>query len=325
MVKSLRALLTEILDYAGLFPPASLSLDEALKKFAAYRQIDQSWMLSHFVCPASILPGVDAYGAVLFADSTRMWRFSVVCQGGDDLQSFLETLQQDLRGITSFAEQHAKTATVDRLEIKVPSAVLQAGQEPLSELIERSAEMIASTTPGITPFYEISAIEDGAEEVYAALEALKKFNDRWSGERYRAAGAKIRTGGAEPRMIPSTKQVAFFISACHKLRLAFKATAGLHHPFSRHDDKLNCQLHGFLSVFVAAVLVDVLGIDLQTSLKIIECGKRGEFNFEQEGFTWGKWKASADQITMARNNFAISFGSCSVIEPIEDLQKFKLL
>ena len=42
--------------------------------------------------------------------------------------------------------------------------------------------------------------------------------------------AKIRTGGVTPEAIPSIEQLAAFILACADRQLAFKATAGLHHP-----------------------------------------------------------------------------------------------
>ena len=42
--------------------------------------------------------------------------------------------------------------------------------------------------------------------------------------------AKLRTGGVKPEAIPSVEEVAAFIRACADRRLAFKATAGLHHP-----------------------------------------------------------------------------------------------
>jgi len=35
---SLRALLHDIVDYAGLFPPADLPLDEAMHNYMQYRQ-----------------------------------------------------------------------------------------------------------------------------------------------------------------------------------------------------------------------------------------------------------------------------------------------
>ena len=42
--------------------------------------------------------------------------------------------------------------------------------------------------------------------------------------------AKLRTGGVKPDAIPTVAAVAAFLRACADRGLAFKATAGLHHP-----------------------------------------------------------------------------------------------
>lgn len=55
MNKPLRFLLENLIDYAGLFPPAELPMAEAVKNFAAYRQSEHSWMLGKFIVPASRL------------------------------------------------------------------------------------------------------------------------------------------------------------------------------------------------------------------------------------------------------------------------------
>ena len=46
------ALFTGILDYAGLFPPASLSLSEALRLWAQYLRHPKGWILGRFVLSA---------------------------------------------------------------------------------------------------------------------------------------------------------------------------------------------------------------------------------------------------------------------------------
>ena len=51
MVGSLRSLLAGAIDYAGLFPPASLPLDRAIEEFATHGQTAEAWMLARFVCP----------------------------------------------------------------------------------------------------------------------------------------------------------------------------------------------------------------------------------------------------------------------------------
>ena len=55
---SLRALLTGAIDYAGLFPPATLPLDTALKNHAEYLRSDEAWMLSTFVLPIGKFSGL---------------------------------------------------------------------------------------------------------------------------------------------------------------------------------------------------------------------------------------------------------------------------
>src|SRR6516165_211295 len=53
MLPSVRALLSRIIDYAGMFPPAQLPLEQAIRNYARYRTEPESWMLGRFVCPAA--------------------------------------------------------------------------------------------------------------------------------------------------------------------------------------------------------------------------------------------------------------------------------
>jgi hypothetical protein len=50
-----RALLTRLIDHAPLFPPASLSLPEAVAVDERAQASPHAWMLARFVCPASRL------------------------------------------------------------------------------------------------------------------------------------------------------------------------------------------------------------------------------------------------------------------------------
>ena len=56
MSLSLRALLHGIIDYAGLFPPASLPLDETVLAYSRHRRGPHSWALGRLVVPALRLP-----------------------------------------------------------------------------------------------------------------------------------------------------------------------------------------------------------------------------------------------------------------------------
>jgi len=53
MSEALRELLRGLIDYAGLFPPASLDLPEAVRNYQTYRRGPHAWLLARFVVPAS--------------------------------------------------------------------------------------------------------------------------------------------------------------------------------------------------------------------------------------------------------------------------------
>ena len=55
---ALRALLERLIDYAGTFPPATLTRDEAIAGYRSYRAGEHSWMLARLVVSAADLPHV---------------------------------------------------------------------------------------------------------------------------------------------------------------------------------------------------------------------------------------------------------------------------
>lgn len=57
---ALRALLENLIDYAGLFPPAGLPLESALANYSTYKGGDFSWMLRYFVINSADLERVPA-------------------------------------------------------------------------------------------------------------------------------------------------------------------------------------------------------------------------------------------------------------------------
>lgn len=51
LARSAKALFTGLIDYAGLFPPAALPMDEALRRYDTYRNGEHAWMLGRFIVP----------------------------------------------------------------------------------------------------------------------------------------------------------------------------------------------------------------------------------------------------------------------------------
>lgn len=319
MNAGLQSLMTHLIDYAGMFPPAGLPWEEALENYATYRTGPHSSILSRLICKASVLQDLDLTKHMESAKANGPRHLVAIGRGGDDLISALEVLQRDLKAIAVFNQHWQDTAVVDVLEFKLPASVIQGSKDDIEELVERGAEVVASGTPGLRPFCEVTFDERGPEAVYRTLSVLQSFNTRWASKRYQLMGAKFRTGGLEPAAFPTAKHLAFFIIACVKLELPFKVTAGLHHPLCCQDTAIDTKMHGFLNLFVGAVLVHAKQLDLPALVTLLEADTIDDFEFSENGLSWRGHSASLEQIADARKRVAIAFGSCSFQGPIDDL------
>lgn len=139
------------------------------------------------------------------------------------------------------------------------------------------------------------------------------------------AFAKLRTGGLTPDAIPSSKALADFLTQAAARRIAFKATAGLHHPLRSSRpltyaiDSPCATMHGLVNVFVAAAFA-WLGAEQDMLLDVLNDADAGAFQFLPAELRWRGRSLATSAIESARRDFAHSFGSCSFIEPIADLR-----
>jgi hypothetical protein len=296
MKASLRALLAGVIDYAGLFPPAKLPLEEALANYQRYREGPDAWMLGRFVCPAARLKEIPE-GVTLNCSATG--------RGGDsnELLAWLTALEEDL------ADIEAARAQVEVLEVKLPARLLSPGQG-LPDLLT----MISSNYREAKLAFAFEAPVTERGEFSRLLGALRECEFR---ER---AVFKLRAGGLEAKAFPTCEQVAEALVACHRARLPLKATAGLHHPLPRFDPALQARMHGIINLFVAGVLVHARGIDPATAQAILEEEDASRFRFEDGALYWGDLKATTGEIAEARRDAVLSFGSCSFDEPRDDLR-----
>jgi hypothetical protein len=83
-------------------------------------------------------------------------------------------------------------------------------------------------------------------------------------------------------------------------------------------------MHGFLNVFLGAALL-ACGISKDQLIPILEDTDAAHFRFTDDFAHWRKLFVNTDDLLGTRQHFAISFGSCSFVEPIQDLQKLSLL
>lgn len=291
---TLRALLSELVDYAGLFPPAALPMSEAVAEFAAHLDSADAWALGRFVVPAARLDELAADAARYTRNRAEPWRVSALVG---------EPAEGDLGQIHSFNRRHVGTLVVDTVE----------GRASTPASIERRAR---ATGKELALVIELPIDQDPT----TLLAALRDFGAR----------AKVRTGGVVAEAFPSTAQVARFIARCAQLGVPFKATAGLHHPL-RGEQPLTyaagapcATMFGFLNVFVAAVMARQ-GLDEVGTARVLEERDPSSFEFDSDVLRWRDHPVALDQVREARRSFALSFGSCSFRDPVDDLRRLDLL
>lgn len=289
---ALRGLLEGLVDYAGLYPPAALDMDDAVATYQRHLASPQAFMLGRFIVPAMRLGElVDAMQRVLGAPPPSPWRLSVTAS------------PEDAGLLVPFNAGQAAWAVIDAVEAKAPT-------------IDEAERVLASFPPGFDLFVELPT--DG--DLDAVLPLLKVAGAR----------AKVRTGGLRSALFPSPDDLAAFMTACVRHGVPFKATAGLHHPLrgeyamNGKPDGARATMHGFLNVFVAAALLGE-GASADEARNVLGESSIDAFGFDDEGVRWRGHRISTDRVREARVQCATSFGSCSFDEPCDDLKAGDLL
>ena len=292
---ALRTLLAGLIDYAGTFPPAKLSLEQAARNFVSYALGPNAWMLGKLVVPAAQLGQLrDLLRANSEAENLSC-PVSVLL--GAEPQRDAELVGKAVTGESFWA------ISVDAIEFRPGSPAM-------------IHEMVSALPENIPVFCELPFTENMLEW----LEAIHVAG--WS--------AKMRTGGTTPELFPSSAKVAEFLEQCRQHGVAFKATAGLHHPvrseraLTYEADSACGVMHGFLNVFLGAALLD-RGISKEQLIEILDDTQSASFRFSGPSAYWNKLFLSSNDLSNVRQRFAISFGSCSLEEPISDLQQLGLL
>jgi len=313
------AFLSRLIDYAGLFPPASLELLTALANYRVYRDLPDAWMLGRFIVPATRLAETGTIAGEWFFPEDP-WDFSVLGQGGADWKSFSAGVSADLAEMTTFCKRYGEAVRLQVYETRLPSKSWEA----LGAIIGETLDAI-DVLGGITPFLEAGPPPHDTEYWKRTTLAIVDELGNDNCTRFTPAGFKLRCGGTTPDLFPTPDQVAWVIGLCHDRRVPLKATAGLHHPIRHFNQELQTTMHGFLNVFGAGILAVTHALDRATLTEIIADEDPIHFHFDGDTFRWRDLTADSEAIAHARQVGVLSYGSCSFDEPREDLRAIGVL
>jgi hypothetical protein len=286
-----RAAFERLIDYAGLYPPASLPLETVVHNFATYRSGAHGWMLGRLIVPVEKLAELEALATDARATGDRRWPVSVLV--GDAKAS---VANRD-------AIQRVAAAQESVLKIQSVEAVATTPVE-----VDVVAEAYPTT---IDRFVEIPSDPDPAELIGAI-----------GGH---ACAAKIRSGGVTGEAFPSPARLARFLARAAAARVPMKATAGLHHAI-RGDrrltyaaDSASTTMHGFVNVVLAATLLTAGRIDEGLAEALLDDDRPEVFKFGGRAGSWLNAVVTYTEIAHARRMLLRSIGSCSFDEPVSEL------
>lgn len=311
-MNGLEILVHGLFDYAGMFPPAELSLEETLKKSAAFEKDLKN--------PAMVKTDV----VLKFADLARIEdkilegagisdeRTMRICLLGEPLSSDKDAYADAIQAVSVFNKEGIDKKIrrkVVSFEVKLPEGEkVSAAAVALDRL--RRGLALGDAQIFVEPEWKAEDWKSRTDELFTMLDAL-------NGDAGRAkVGLKVRGSGP---MAVDTGALTHLIPLIVKRALPFKVTAGLHHPLyesGRSDGPL-----GFVNLIVALRLAGGLiphefGPD--KIKECLECTEVGAFDFDDK-IAWKKSAIGTQEIYNQKQRVPFSIGACSMDEPDGEL------
>jgi len=292
-------LLDGMIDYAGLFPPASLDMMTCVTKYSRYLNGPWRWALGRFVLPVARL---DEFLNAQENAAADPWRLSGIVSS---------SIAADLAAVEEF-NRKAPCAVMDSVEVRVRNAqeiALVAKHLPMGAIafFEVAPEQAGELLPIVRATGGRAKLRTGGvvPEAFPSVEQIAEFIARCAelGVPFKA------TAGLH-----------------HPLRCVRSLT---YEPESREG-----MMHGFLNLFTAAAIAwsaARAGSALpRTALAAcLADGERANWHFGEDALTWSgeaaPMRIDLELLRLMRSEFALSFGSCSFEEPLCDLHEFDLL
>lgn len=281
----LTSLLTGLVDDAAIFPPGNLPLDRAVAEHREHLASEYADLVGGFVVSDVKIP--ELIDVLDDHDDEAALDINVVVTGG--------------AGAIGPAVRWASRAPT--LRLRAIEYALR-NEEDLAHNARRAMtalDAVEEDLSEVATYIELPRIS--GPPTYGWLSALDEVGSH-------DLHAKFRTGGVTAEMFPTPEELAACIDAALDREVGFKCTAGLHRALRQTDPATGIEHHGFLNVLVATrVCLD--GGDTVAALRQTSPGALLD-------------GVDVDALARTRRWFT-GFGSCSILEPHDDLVELGIL
>lgn len=299
VVDARTAAFAAFVDYAGLFPPASLTIEGAIDGYRRSRGSSSAWVSGRFLVRASQLEELASVVTTTMNQQDGPWEVSVV---------FDRPPAESASLAAAFHAEMEPALTVAAAEVRI--------EDPGLEGIRSLTTTVSSINPDVVAFLEVRRDSDVRSQIDAIRTVL--------GEAVLAGGAKLRCGGVTADLFPSTEEVSGFIIGAVEASVPFKATAGLHQPIRHYDEELDVHRHGFVNLLIATAAA-AAGEPEAVVHDIVGETDPDAFAMSSAFATWRDLRFPGSALRRMRQHSFVAYGSCDFDEPIDALTDLSLL
>ena len=283
MSNALRVLLQGIVDYAGVFPPASLDLPTAARNYQSYRTSDDRWMLGRFVVGVAKLPELRGVVAGIRRGDTA-WPLSVVAPDASAATSVLRSNDDANVRIESVEVRAGSVADVTLLGRAAPKNREVYVEVPLDATTPALLDALVNVklrakirTGGVTP----DAFPPAADVVSFIRACLD-------------------------RELPFKATAGLHHPLRGNYRLTYDSSAAA------------SPMYGYLNVFLAAAFMRE-GMPNKLAEELLTESDPATIAVEEKGIRWRDQTVDVESLESLRTEAVTSFGSCSFREPVDEL------
>ena len=280
---TVRALMTGAIDYAGLFPPAGLTMPDAVARFAAYRRGPHAWMLGRFVVPVARLGELGDAVKTVAADGLP-WSVSVIARPAD------------ATALEAFNAEHAGRAVIDMVEVPTVTAADAAGLGVLARPYATYAEVAIAGDPAPV----VRALRGAG--AYAKVRTGGVTADAFPPAAYIA------------RFIVACHDAGVAFKATAGLHHVVRAE----YPLTYEPGCARGTMYGFANMLLAAAAA-AGGAGAAALAAILTAHGDGGPAIGPEAADIAGHRFGVAAVAVARERLMHSFGSCSFEEPVAEL------
>jgi hypothetical protein len=282
--------LTSLVDDAAIFPPGNLPLDRAVAEHRGHQASEYAALVGGFVVSDVKLP-----------DLIDILDESVLDDGDDETELSINLVVTGGAGAIEPAVRWASRAPTLRLR------ALEFALRDEDDLAHNARRVCAALDALEEDLADVEVFVEPPRVVGVAGHGWLSALDELA---MRELPLKFRTGGVTNDAFPTADELATSISAALDRELPFKCTAGLHRALRHTDPDTGFAHHGFLNVLVATR----------------SCLDGGDTRAALEQTDADALLDGIDDDALARTRrWFTGFGSCSILEPHDDLVELGLV